>query len=314
MSFDINIIYLVQIILYILTLIYIAIYVCRKDVKTVFVTIPIKPDDWDKHFPHFLKVCTKNHVKKIVKLSFYHSIKPKAEHPSQAYGFPDYVAAHDGFHEVPLVHKHALCDGDLILHKELNETILFSSHLMSNIFRYGFDRKGLAEHHEFYGASGGKGVNYVSPNDVAEVAVHAILDKTHKRQAYTLTGPTITDEEIAKLLTDKIGTTVKYVEKPLTFFDPDTAMLEKIKASGLEENFPAGDVEKVLGRGPETFADYLLATDRMSPIEQDALAIHTPHHCHPKKEVTTKVVEGYEYLLGSRNIPADAEPGVEVAQ
>ena len=184
---------------------------------------------------------------------------------------------------------------------------------MSNIFRYGFDRKGLTENHEFYGASGGKGVNYVSPNDVAEVAVHAILDKSHKRQAYTLTGPTITDEEIAKLLSDKIGTTVKYVEKPLSFFDTDTAMLEKIKASGLEENFPSGDVEKVLGRGPETFADYLLATDRMSPIEQDALAIHTPHHCHPEKEVPTKVVEGYEYLLGSRNA-ADAEQGVEVAQ
>ena len=72
------------------------------------------------------------------------------------------IASHDGFHDIPLVHKHALCDGDLVLQKQHFEvTILFASHLMSNIFRYGFQRKGVTEKNELYGASNGMGVNYV---------------------------------------------------------------------------------------------------------------------------------------------------------
>ena len=263
-------------------------------------------------------------MKKVVKLSFFHSIKPKGEHPSKAYGDPAYIDEHTGFHDVPLVHKHALCDGDLILHKELDETILFATHLMSNIFRYNFDRKGLAETHEFYGASGGnKGVSYISPNDVADVAVHAIFDTKHTRQAYNLNGPAITDEEVATLLSDKLGTTITYVDMPMGnvfnpegFFDHDTAMLEKIKASGIEENFPKGDVNKVLPRDPETFADYLLQTDYMSPFELDALSIHTPTHCQKKEE--EKIEEVAEAGVGLvqkmlHNIATPAEVG-EVAQ
>jgi len=136
----------------------------------------------------------------------------------------------------------------------------------------------LKDNHEFYGASCGKGVNYVSPNDVADVAVKAIFEKAHKRQTYTLTGPAaITDEEVAKLLSEQLGTKITYVEKPLKFFDTDTASLEKIKATGLEEeNFPKGDIKKVVGRNAETFEEYLKAKERMSPIEQEALSWAAP--------------------------------------
>jgi nucleoside-diphosphate-sugar epimerase len=243
-------------------------------VKTVFVTLPMNPSAWDERFPRFLKACSANHVKRIVKLSFYHSIKPKAEqHPSQHYGDPDNVAAHDGFHDIPFVHKHALCDGDLILHKNLDVTILCASHLMSNIFHYKFERDALTESHELYGASGGKGVNYVSPNDVADVAVKALLEKTCERHIYTLTGPTsITDEQVAAVLSEKVGTTITYVEKPLNFFETHTASLEKIKATGIEEIFPKGDTKKVIGRDPESFADYLAASGRMTLMECDVLS------------------------------------------
>jgi uncharacterized protein YbjT (DUF2867 family) len=260
-----------------------------KDVKTVFVTLPTKPRDWDKHFPKFVKACTANGVKKFVKLSFFHAIKPKAEHPSCSYGSPDYIDQHTGFHEVPLIHKHALCDGDLILHKQFDVTILFATHLMSNLFRYDFQAKGLTENHEFYGASGGKAVNYVSPNDIAEVALKAIFDKKHNRQAYNLLGCTITDEQVATLLSDTLGTTVKYVEKPPQFFDTDTAAIEKIKATGMEAKFPAGDIHHVTGHTPQTFADYLKNTNLMTPFEQHLLAVHTTHKC---KET------GYEEKLG----------------
>ncbi|KAL7538713.1 hypothetical protein ACHAXR_011105 [Thalassiosira sp. AJA248-18] len=251
-------------------------YSALKDVNTVFVTLPVKPSNWDEHFPQFLKACTTNNVKRIVKLSFYHAIKSKTEHRNDFYG-EGYISSHDGFHDVPLVHKHALCDGDLILHKGLDVTLLLATHLMSNVFRRELERSALKEKHEFYGASGGKGVNYVSPNDVAHVAVKAILDKAHQRQTCTLTGPhAITDNEIATLLSEQLGTKITYVDKPLDFFDEDTAALEKIKATGLEENFPKGDFKKVVGRDAETFEDYLKVTHRMSPIEQVALSLVAP--------------------------------------
>ncbi|KAL7552903.1 hypothetical protein ACHAWF_016155 [Thalassiosira exigua] len=242
-----------------------------KGVKTVFVTLPVTPKNWDVHFPKFLKACTANHVRRIVELSFYHSIRPKAEHASKHYGDPEaYVASHDGFHEVELVHKMALCDGDLILHKELEVALLHASHLMSNFFRCGVQRKALKESSQFYGASGSKGANYVSPNDVADVAAKAIFDKNraHKRQTHTLTGPAaVTNEELASLLSESLGTKISYVEKPLTFFDKDTAAFERIKATGIEEGFAKGDFKKAMGREAESFKDYLKAVDRMSPIE-----------------------------------------------
>jgi hypothetical protein len=44
---------------------------------------------------------------------------------------------------------------------------------MSNVLVY--QGATVKEEQKFYGASGGKGVNYVSPNDVAYAAVVAIL-------------------------------------------------------------------------------------------------------------------------------------------
>jgi uncharacterized protein YbjT (DUF2867 family) len=138
-----------------------------------------------------------------------------------------------------------------------------------------FERDALTEGHELHGASCGKRVNYVSPNDVADVAVDAILDKACKRQIYTLTGPmSVTDVDVATVLTEHLGTRITFVEKPLNFFDTQTGALEKIKATGVEETLPIGDTHKVIGRNPESFADYLAATDRMSPIERNVLCAY----------------------------------------
>jgi nucleoside-diphosphate-sugar epimerase len=257
-------------------------------VKTVFVTLPLNSSAWDEKFPRFLKSCSANHVRRIVKLSFYHSMKPKSEqHPSLHYGDPD-NAAYDGFHDVPFVHKHALCDGDLVRHSNFDVTIICASHLMSNIFHLKFERKALTENHQLHGASDGKGVNYVSPNDVADVAVDAILNKTSKRQIYTLTGPMpITDQDVANILTDQLGIRIEYVEKPLSFFDAQTAALEKIKATGIEEAFPKGDTHRVIGRDPESFADYLATTDRMTAIERDVLFTHFGQMQYEETKETT---------------------------
>jgi uncharacterized protein YbjT (DUF2867 family) len=154
-----------------------------KGVKTVFISTPTTPD-FDTHFKTFMAACKKAHVHRIIKLSWYHSMRSKAEDPTKYFGDPEYLSSQDHFHDIPLVHQHALCDGDLIV-GGVDCTILFASHLMSSVLEY--QGKTLKEEGVFYGASGGKGVNYVSPNDVADVAVRAILDpKTHKRQGYVL--------------------------------------------------------------------------------------------------------------------------------
>jgi uncharacterized protein YbjT (DUF2867 family) len=145
----------------------------RKNITTVFVSTPAT-HDFDSHFKAFLTACKKAKVHRFIKLSFYHSLRSRAENPNKYFGDPDYLLSRDIFHDIPLVHQHALCDGDLIV-GGFDCTILFASHLMSNVLEY--QGSTLKESHEIYGASCGKGVNYVSPNDVADIAVRAILGK-----------------------------------------------------------------------------------------------------------------------------------------
>ena len=50
------------------------------------------------------------------------------------------------------------------------------------------------------------------------------------------------------------------------------AAMEKVKASGAEESagFVAGDIEKICGHKAESFEDYLLRADMMTPVEMGA--------------------------------------------
>jgi len=125
-------------------------------------------------------------------------------------------------------------------------------------------------------------VNYVSPNDVAEVAVRALLSpKEHHRTGYTLTGPAATkDEEFAALMSKQLGTTIHYEDQTLAEFclkvkntewGPalDVAYLEQVKATGTEENlnFVTKVIERVCGRPAETVEQYLANKASMTPSE-----------------------------------------------
>eukprot|EP00580_Thalassiosira_gravida_P002520 CAMPEP_0201602518 /NCGR_PEP_ID=MMETSP0492-20130828/3225_1 /ASSEMBLY_ACC=CAM_ASM_000837 /TAXON_ID=420259 /ORGANISM="Thalassiosira gravida, Strain GMp14c1" /LENGTH=174 /DNA_ID=CAMNT_0048066057 /DNA_START=292 /DNA_END=816 /DNA_ORIENTATION=- len=155
---------------------------------------------------------------------------------------------------------------------------------MSNVFSYELERKALMDKREFYGATRGKRVNYVSPNDIADVVVNAILRKTRKREAYLLLGPSeISDKQVATLLSEQIGTNITYVEKQLDFFDNDTASLEMIKAAGFEKSSIESDTIRIIGREAESFAEYLKATDRMTRIEQKVLSVRTGRVYHDGK-------------------------------
>jgi uncharacterized protein YbjT (DUF2867 family) len=130
-------------------------------------------------------------------------------------------------------------------------------------------------------------VNYVSPNDVAEVAVRVLLErKSHSNKEYLLTGPeSIIGQQVAYLLSEHLQKPIAYIDQPLEKYAQemehigeaswvvrDLAAMEKIKASGIEEakDFLSGDIEIILGRKPESFKEYLERTDTMTPVEAGA--------------------------------------------
>lgn len=263
-----------------------------KGVKSVLCTVAYQKD-WQVHFPIFLEACKKAGVRHFVKLSFYHA-----------------RMSGDAFQEVPLVRAHGDCDEQLVkfltganvdhvlqgdtdvsldlARPHMSYTILYASHFMSNPFTFqGKELRESTTLSTFYGASGNHGVNYVSPNDVAEVAVRVLLEPVaHYNKEYTLTGPeAITDQQVADLIGKHLKKPVMYVDQPLHEFttelqlsgDPDwmvqdLAALERIKATGNEEmrEFISDDIEKICGHKAESFEDYLLMTDMMTTVERGA--------------------------------------------
>ena len=141
----------------------------------------------------------------------------------------------------------------------------------------------LADEHKFTTASYGMGVNYISPNDVADASLAALLDrKSHRNKIYNLSGPRppITDADVADLLTEFYGTKITHVQ--LGYHDyaksikerglpdwivKDSAELERIKASGIDEQSSSytKDLEKLIGRPPENFRHYLRNREAMRP-------------------------------------------------
>lgn len=126
------------------------------------------------------------------------------------------------------------------------------------------------------------GVNYVSPNDVADACVVAIMDrKKHKNKVYNLTGAgPITDGEVARLLTKHYGQPVEHIEMGYHAYKKsiksrglpvwlvrDSAEMERIKASGVDEAASSytKDLETVIGKKPETFEHYLENKSCMRP-------------------------------------------------
>ena len=235
-------------------------------VKSVLCTAPYMKE-WKKNFPFFLEACRYAGVKHFVKLSFYHA---------RLIGDP--------FQNVPLVRAHGNCD-EFLVKSGLPYTILGATHMMSNpMVLQGRELKRDQKPAVLYGASLHKGVNYVSPNDIADVAVRVLMDpRPHHNKEYALTGPEpIKDTQVAQLLSDHLKKPIMYVDQsPHTFQqgermsgDPDWMVedlttLETVKASGYEQDreFASNDIEKICGHPAETFGAYLLMTEAMTPME-----------------------------------------------
>ncbi|MEM7336794.1 MAG: NmrA family NAD(P)-binding protein [Chloroflexota bacterium] len=127
----------------------------------------------------------------------------------------------------------------------------------------------------FYGAPEEDGKvksAYVSVKDLGEVmAKVAIEGEKHYGQSYELTGPkALLDSEVAELLSGHLGKPVGYVGVPdepyrqslvdnpyiPEFMVGNLGGAENAKTIGLTATV-TGDVQRVLGREPESFAQYL---------------------------------------------------------
>jgi uncharacterized protein YbjT (DUF2867 family) len=260
--------------------------------KIVFCVVP-HHEGWAKHFPAFFDTCRKNGVKHFVKLSFYNALVSTRPFVVSINKFVRRYSYVKGFHvplrvdnplcQVPLIKMHGDCDQKIIKSHAMDYTILFATHLMSDPAVYQ-RRNIMSDQPHFYSASAGKGVNYVSPNDIAAVAVRVLANpKDHHRVGYTLTGPTpITDDQVAELLSRDLNKTVEYVDlapedyrrmcctstSPTSMWLADDLVdLEALKATGIEVKFLSKDFEKLCGRPAETFAEYLDAKIEMTPTE-----------------------------------------------
>jgi uncharacterized protein YbjT (DUF2867 family) len=159
-----------------------------KGAKTVFCVVSQHKGSV-KRFHAFFDACRKNGVKHFVKLSFYNALASAR------------MQLANPFCRVPLGKMHGDCDVRIIKSHAMDYTILFATHLMSDpavYQRHNF----MSNPPRFYSASAGKGVNYVSPNDIAAAAVCVLRNpKDHRRVGYTLTGPThIMDTQVANHL------------------------------------------------------------------------------------------------------------------
>lgn len=118
----------------------------------------------------------------------------------------------------------------------------------------------------------GKGkTGFISAADIGEVAAAALLgDKTG--EAWTLTGPESLDhDEVAEIFTRELGRPIRFVDVPpdafaatLRSYGADDVTVETL--GGLYGFVRAGwtgglsdDVERALGRKPQTFADWVRA-------------------------------------------------------
>jgi nucleoside-diphosphate-sugar epimerase len=228
-----------------------------KGCQTVFCTIP-HVDDWQSVFPAFLNACKDKKVEHFVKISF---LRNRA-------GF-EYCKS------VDFVKFHSSCD-DFVENapksSRISYTILCTSHIMATPLLH--QGQALKDEHKYVTASYGMGVNYVSPNDVADAAVVVLLNqKPYRNTVYNLTGPgPIYDSDVAKLLSKAYNTEIKHIElgyndykkniKSLGLPDwlvKDSGEMEKMKASGVDEFSTSytNDIEKIIGKKPETFAEYL---------------------------------------------------------
>lgn len=147
-------------------------------------------------------------------------------------------------------------------------TFLRPNSFMQNVVT--FMRGTIQAASAFYTASGGGPISHVDVRDIADVAVRALTGAGHEGRAYTLTGSeALSGDQLAAAMSARLGRPIAHVSLPPD--DLRAAMIgEGVQAAiadrmlDLERYFREGrasavtaDVERVTGRPPRRFDDYL---------------------------------------------------------
>jgi uncharacterized protein YbjT (DUF2867 family) len=149
-------------------------------------------------------------------------------------------------------------------------TVLRAAWFAQN-FSEGAFADGVAQGEITLPAPGNVGEPFIDVDDIADVAVAALLDDGHVGKTWELTGPRlVTLDEAAATLSASLGAPVRY--KPVSIVDFSRALQEHVGAeyaAFLGELFSflldghnahlSDDVERVLGRKPRDFRDYAAA-------------------------------------------------------
>jgi uncharacterized protein YbjT (DUF2867 family) len=115
---------------------------------------------------------------------------------------------------------------------------------------------------------GDVGLPTIDPADIAEVAAVALYQDGHAGQVYELTGPALTTpRQRADAIAEALGESIRFIEQTrdearaqMLRFMPEPVVETTLDAIGgptPAEQRTSPDVERVLGRAPRTFADWV---------------------------------------------------------
>jgi len=273
-----------------------------KGVKTVFCSLP-HIQNWADAFPAFLRACKVGKVEHFVKISFLrptHTFKGVAEISRQYRENVPFVAFHGCCDDLLELSK-----GDSrISYTILCTSHLMSSPLLSQGDTLRRDHKfvtasyGMGVNYvsrKYFGCIifcceyiirahtvSDVFTSCFAANDVADAAVVVLLDQQpYRNKVYNLTGPApIKDSEVVKLLTKYYGTEIKHVQLGYheyrkdvesrgipEWMARDAAAMERMKATGIDEHKECytKDLERIIGKPPESFEAYLTHRSCMRP-------------------------------------------------
>ncbi len=173
-----------------------------------------------------------------------------------------------------------LCE-QVVIHSGIDYTIVRASWFNQNFSESFFLDPIIAGHVALPKAEAK--VPYVDTDDIADVAVAVLMDDQHNGQIYELTGPRLlTFQEVIKEIATATGRAIQFTSISLSAY---TKMLEEFQVpadyiwlinylfsevlDNKENAVVKHDIEKVLGRKPKDFSEYVqevVATGLWNPV------------------------------------------------
>lgn len=165
----------------------------------------------------------------------------------------------------PEIYRHPRAFEDAVRESGLDWTILRPGGFASNAFAWAetirAERTAAAP---FADVS----LPFVDPADIADVAAVVLTEDGHAGHSYTLTGPTPTSpRQRAAAIGDVLGTPVRFIEQShaearaeMLRFMPEPVVDGTLTVLGdptAEEKRASPDVERILGRPPRAFAEWV---------------------------------------------------------